>query len=115
MWMHGAPICSGAEPSSTKGRWTKSTGRGISRSSTRTGIDSVSGNHCDPSKRLKRLLASADCQRRGRPRAEPRRTAKAPAVTAPTTQQARKAVERGLDFVVKDAVKWRTEENCATC
>ena len=36
-------------------------------------------------------------------------------MTAPTTQQARKAVERGLDFVVKDAVKWRTEENYATC
>jgi len=35
---------------------------------------------------------------------------------APSTpQQARKAVERGLAFLENDAVKWRTERNCATC
>lgn len=30
-------------------------------------------------------------------------------------QQARKAIERGLTFLVKDALKWRTERECATC
>lgn len=33
----------------------------------------------------------------------------------PTPQQARKSAERGLDFVVKDAIKWRTDKTCATC
>jgi hypothetical protein len=40
--------------------------------------------------------------------------AKAATGTAPTTQQARKAVERGLDFVVKDAVQGRADQNGAT-
>src|SRR5262245_49676909 len=34
---------------------------------------------------------------------------------AATPQQGQKAVERGLDFLQKDAVKWRTERKCATC
>jgi Squalene-hopene cyclase C-terminal domain len=32
-----------------------------------------------------------------------------------TPQQGRKAIERGLTFLVKDAVKWRKERQCATC
>jgi Squalene-hopene cyclase C-terminal domain len=28
---------------------------------------------------------------------------------------ARKAVERGLDFVIKDAAKWRKDHDCSTC
>ena len=32
-----------------------------------------------------------------------------------TPDQARKAVERGLDFLRQDAVKWRTDRKCATC
>lgn len=32
-----------------------------------------------------------------------------------TPQQARKAVERGLDFLQKDAAKWRKERECSTC
>src|SRR6266540_4256672 len=36
---------------------------------------------------------------------------KAPA----TPSQGRQAVERGLDFLQKDAVKWRTERQCSTC
>src|SRR4051794_21620083 len=38
----------------------------------------------------------------------------APPPTA-TPQQGRKAVEKGLDFIQKDAVKWRTERKCSTC
>jgi hypothetical protein len=34
---------------------------------------------------------------------------------AVTPQQARKAAERGLDFLQKDAAKWRTERKCANC
>ncbi|MCI0461207.1 MAG: terpene cyclase/mutase family protein [Gemmataceae bacterium] len=30
-------------------------------------------------------------------------------------QQGRKAVERGLDFLQQDAVKWRKERSCSTC
>ena len=33
----------------------------------------------------------------------------------PTPQQGRKAIERGLTFLEKDAVKWRKERGCATC
>src|SRR5262245_8547801 len=33
----------------------------------------------------------------------------------PTPQQAREAIERGLVFLEKDAVKWRKERDCATC
>ena len=33
----------------------------------------------------------------------------------PTSEQARKAVERGLDFVEKDAAKWRADRQCSTC
>ena len=29
--------------------------------------------------------------------------------------QGRKAVERGLDFLQKDAAKWRKDRQCATC
>ena len=36
-------------------------------------------------------------------------------MAAPTPQQTRKAVERGLKFLQDDAVKWRTERKCATC
>ena len=32
-----------------------------------------------------------------------------------TVQQGRKAIERGLTFLVQDAVKWRKEHECATC
>src|SRR5262245_15446295 len=32
-----------------------------------------------------------------------------------TPEQARKAVERGLDFLQKDAVKWRQDHQCSTC
>src|SRR5262245_49024262 len=38
-----------------------------------------------------------------------------PAETAVTPQQGRRAVERGLDFLQQDAVKWRKERECATC
>jgi hypothetical protein len=33
----------------------------------------------------------------------------------PTPRQVRKAVERGLTFLEKDALKWRKEHQCATC
>jgi Ca2+-binding EF-hand superfamily protein len=33
----------------------------------------------------------------------------------PTPEKARKTVERGLDFLQTDAVKWRKERACATC
>ncbi|WP_406700791.1 prenyltransferase/squalene oxidase repeat-containing protein [Singulisphaera sp. Ch08] len=33
----------------------------------------------------------------------------------PTLEQARKAIEQGLTFLGKDAVKWRQERGCATC
>jgi hypothetical protein len=32
-----------------------------------------------------------------------------------TAERERKAVERGLDFLQKDAVKWRNDRQCATC
>jgi hypothetical protein len=32
-----------------------------------------------------------------------------------TPQQTRKAVERGLDFLQKDAAKWRKDRECSTC
>ena len=35
-------------------------------------------------------------------------------VTA-TPQQARRAIERGLTFLEKDAAEWRKERGCATC
>jgi hypothetical protein len=35
--------------------------------------------------------------------------------TVSTAQQTRNAVERGLAFLEKDAVKWRKERKCATC
>ncbi len=34
---------------------------------------------------------------------------------APTPQQARRAAERGLEFLIKDAAEWRKERKCATC
>lgn len=34
---------------------------------------------------------------------------------APSPQQARKAAERGLAFLVKDEAKWRSDRKCATC
>lgn len=34
---------------------------------------------------------------------------------AATPEQGRKAVERGLDFLQKDAVKWRKDHGCSTC
>ncbi len=38
-----------------------------------------------------------------------------PAKPAATPQQARAAVGRGLDFLLKDAAKWRKEHECSTC
>jgi hypothetical protein len=38
-----------------------------------------------------------------------------PPETAVTNEQGRKAVERGLGFLQKDAAKWRKERECATC
>jgi hypothetical protein len=38
-----------------------------------------------------------------------------PKETVPTAQDTRKAVERGLAFLEKDAAKWRQERKCATC
>src|SRR5262245_1500383 len=32
-----------------------------------------------------------------------------------TSQQARKAVERGLDFMRTDAAKWQKDKGCSTC
>ena len=32
-----------------------------------------------------------------------------------TPEQGRKAIERGLEFVQKDAVKWRKDHKCSTC
>jgi hypothetical protein len=40
---------------------------------------------------------------------------KASTEAACTPQQGRKAVERGLVFLEKDAAKWRNERKCATC
>ena len=37
------------------------------------------------------------------------------AANEPTQQPGRKAIERGLTFLVKDAVTWRKERGCATC
>src|SRR5262245_2842322 len=37
------------------------------------------------------------------------------APTESTSQQGRKAIERGLTFLQKDAVTWRKERGCATC
>src|SRR6266567_2765176 len=37
------------------------------------------------------------------------------AATAPTPEQARKAIDRGLAFLETDAAKWRKEHTCATC
>jgi squalene-hopene/tetraprenyl-beta-curcumene cyclase len=34
---------------------------------------------------------------------------------APTREQARTAIERGLAFLIKDAEKWQEEHDCATC
>lgn len=34
---------------------------------------------------------------------------------APAPRQVREAVERGLDFLEKDAAKWRKEHQCASC
>jgi len=34
---------------------------------------------------------------------------------AATPEQGRQAVERGLDFLQKDAVKWRADRQCSTC
>ena len=39
----------------------------------------------------------------------------APSDAPPPLQQARRAVERGLAFVEKDALKWREERKCSTC
>jgi squalene-hopene/tetraprenyl-beta-curcumene cyclase len=40
---------------------------------------------------------------------------KPPPNAAPAPEQVRKAVERGLAFLEKDAVKWRQEFKCASC
>src|SRR5437879_469272 len=37
------------------------------------------------------------------------------AAAAPTPEQARKAIDRGLAFLETDAAKWRKEHTCATC
>jgi hypothetical protein len=39
----------------------------------------------------------------------------APAPAPVTQQRVRQAAERGLDFLVKDAARWRQEKQCATC
>src|SRR5260370_14959233 len=36
-------------------------------------------------------------------------------VSPPTAQPTRKAVERALAFLERDAAKWRKERKCATC
>jgi len=38
-----------------------------------------------------------------------------PAEAACVPQQARTAVQRGLTFLERDALKWRKERGCATC
>src|SRR5207253_9218349 len=38
-----------------------------------------------------------------------------PPKATPTPQQARKAAERGLAFLKKDAAQWRQERKCASC
>ena len=40
---------------------------------------------------------------------------KVPASAARLPQQARTAIERGVTFLERDAVKWRKERGCATC
>ena len=45
----------------------------------------------------------------------PARTGVERSLAAPAPQQARKAAERGLAFLVEDATKWRKERKCATC
>src|SRR4051794_14351014 len=37
------------------------------------------------------------------------------ASVAEETVKPARAIERGLDFIQKDAVKWRAERKCATC
>jgi N-acyl-D-amino-acid deacylase len=44
---------------------------------------------------------------------EPIRAAETPKAVTP--EQIKSAAERGLDFLQKDAVKWRKERQCATC
>lgn len=41
--------------------------------------------------------------------------AEEPKKDAPTTAQVQKAAERGVEFLVADATKWRKEKECATC
>ncbi len=38
-----------------------------------------------------------------------------PTIAAEIPQQARKAVERGLEFLQKDVAKWRKDRECSTC
>jgi hypothetical protein len=38
-----------------------------------------------------------------------------PPAAPATAQQARKAAERGLDFLQKDAARWRKDRECSTC
>jgi uncharacterized protein YfaS (alpha-2-macroglobulin family) len=40
---------------------------------------------------------------------------KVPAEAARTPQQAQAAIQRGLGFLERDALKWRKERRCATC
>src|SRR5262249_15691210 len=40
---------------------------------------------------------------------------KKPAAETATPEQAKKAAERGLDFLAKDAAAWRKERQCTTC
>src|SRR5262245_13356439 len=40
---------------------------------------------------------------------------KAPREATSIPQQGRKAIERGLVFLEKDAAKWRKERKCSTC
>src|SRR5438874_5746954 len=47
--------------------------------------------------------------------ARPEEPRKAAPAEAATPQQARKAAERGLAFLVKDAAQWRKDRGCATC
>jgi len=43
------------------------------------------------------------------------RSENAPAKGSPTVLQARRLAERGLEFIRKDAVEWRTTRKCASC
>src|SRR5438552_18820162 len=46
---------------------------------------------------------------------EPANDPKGPPAATPGLPTPAQAIEKGLSFIVSDALKWRTEQGCATC